>query len=101
MKEIKLVPGHPFYNYVEVTVIDFPKGREEGTERTRCKVTVDFSRYDVEQLKKQGLDLAGAMKHYEEDLYQMVRARLAMEWTCVEGMEETMAIVEENVARFY
>lgn len=56
IKEIKLTPEPPLYNYVDIAVMDFPNGRD-GHPRTRCKVTVQFGDYDIDQLKKQGLGL--------------------------------------------
>ena len=54
MKEIRLIPDEPLHNYVEISVIDFPAGRDEEPRR-RCKVKVEFAKVDVEQLKKRGL----------------------------------------------
>ena len=62
MKEIKLKADTPFHNSVDVAVLDFPKGVEDGTERQRCKITVEFAQADVEDLQSRGLDLEGAMR---------------------------------------
>ena len=100
MKEIKLKPDKPFYNSVDVAVMDFPKGRGEDP-RQRCKVCVDFSEFDVRQLQKRGLDFDGAMEYYKDWLYKIVKLNIASDWTCVEGYEAVMRIIEENVKRFY
>ncbi len=100
MKEIKLKPDKPFYNNVDVAVMDFPKGRDEEP-RQRCKITVDFSQSGVKQLQTRGMDLDGAMAYYEDWLYKVVKLNIAMDWTCVEGWEEVMGIIQENVKRFY
>ncbi len=100
MKEIKLLPDAPFHNYVEIAVMDFPKGRNEQP-RTRCKVTADFAEFDVNQLKQRGLDYEGAIKYYEEWLYEIIKVNLAQDWTCVEGWEQVMDIIKEKVAGYY
>ena len=100
MKEIKLKPDKPFYNSVDVAVIDFPKGREEEP-RQRCKVSVDFSQFDVKQLQNRGLGFDQAMDYYKDWLYKIVKLNIASDWTCVEGYEAVMRIIEENVKRFY
>ena len=74
MKEIVLVPDTPLYNYVDVAVMDFPKGREDGTQRRR---------------------------YYEDYLYKVVKTNLASDWKCVDGWDQVMNVVRENVARFY
>ena len=55
MKQIKLVPDPPFYNSVDVAVLDFPAGLD-GPPRRRCKITVEFAEVDVRQLQARGLD---------------------------------------------
>lgn len=47
IKEIKLAPEPPLYNYVDIAVMDFPNGRD-GNPRTRCKVTAQFGDYDID-----------------------------------------------------
>lgn len=100
MKEIKLKPEKPFYNNVDVAIYDFPKGRD-AEARQRCKVTVDFSQFDVKQLQKRGMDFDGAMDYYKDWLYKIVKLNIAQDWTCVEGYDEVMEIIAENVKRFY
>lgn len=100
-KEILLKPSVPFQHYVEVAVIDFPKGREDGTERQRCKVRVEFGRADVAQLKSQGMDMEAAMEHYRDYLYYIVKRNIASDWTAVSGLEEVMRITEEHIAPYF
>jgi len=102
MKEIILRAEAPLYNYVDIDVIDI---LDDGIERQRCKVTCDFGKYDVEQLKKSGLSLDEALAHYHEWLYNVVKVHLASEWKIVPGHEkeydELIDIIIENVSRFY
>lgn len=100
MKEIKLVPDPPFYNYVDIAVMDFPKGRDEQP-RLRCKVTAEFSDFDIEQLKKRGLDLSGAEKYYEDWLYKVIKVNLAQDFTCVEGWEQVIEIIKDKLSKYY
>ena len=100
MKEIKLIPDKPFHNYVEVAVMDFPNGADKEA-RKRCKVTVEFAEYDVEQLKKRGLDYEEAVKYYEEWLYGVVKANLAQDWKCSGGLDEVMTIIKEKISAYY
>lgn len=100
MKEIKLKPDEPFYNSVDVAVMDFPKGRD-GEPRQRCKITVDFSQFDVKQLQTRGMDFDGAMDYYKDWLYKIVKLNIAADWICVEGYDEVMSIITKNVKRFY
>lgn len=100
MKEIKLIPDEPFHNYVEVSVCDFPKGLDESP-RQRCKITVEFAEYDVNQLKKQGLDLAGALDYYENWIYGVIKYHLAQDWTPTEGYDKVMEIVRGKLGMYY
>lgn len=100
IKEIKLAPEPPLYNYVDIAVMDFPNGRD-GHPRTRCKVTAQFGDYDIDQLKKQGLDYEGAVNYYEDWLYRIIKLNLAQDWTCVEGWDQVMGIIEKKLAARY
>ena len=98
MKEIFLKPDPPLVNYVDIRVLD---EKDNGELRERCKVTCDFGKFDVEQLKKQGLDYEGAIKHYQDWLYSVIKVHLASDWEARDGYEEVMDIIRENVGRFY
>lgn len=100
MKEIKLKPDKPFYNSVDVAVLDFPKGRD-AEPRQRCRICVAFSQFDVNQLQKRGMDFEKAMDYYEDWLYKIVKLNIASDWICVEGYDQVMDIIKENVKRFY
>ena len=96
MKDILLKPQVPFFNHLEVDVLDFPGG--PGSEpRKRMTVTIDYSRFDVNQIRRDHPDLKGVMDYYRNWLYQLVRARLLDEWTAVGGLDETMGIVRDHI----
>ena len=100
MKEIKLKPDKPFYNSVDVAVMDFPKGRD-AEPRQRCKITVDFSQFDVKQLQKRGLNYDGAMDYYRDWLYNVVRYHIASDWEAVDGYDKVFDIIREKVQAYY
>lgn len=100
MKKIKLSADKAFHNNVDVAVLDFPDGLE-GKERQRCKITVDFAESDVKQLKKQGMDFDGAIAHYEEWLYAVVKLHIAQDWECISGYEQVLDIIKEHVNLYY
>lgn len=100
MKEIRLVPDKPFFNSVDVAVMDFPGGLD-AEPRKRCKVTVEYAKVDVDQLKKRGLSFDEAMEYYEEWLYKVVKVRIAQDWIPVGGLEEVMDIIKEKVSQYY
>ena len=80
MKQIRLVPDPPFYNSVDIAVLDFPAGLD-GAARRRCKITVEFAEVDVRQLQARGLDHDGALTYYHDWLYQVVKVHLSAAWT--------------------
>jgi len=100
MKDILLKPGTPYFNYVEVEVCDYPSGT--GTEpRKRMTITVDYGEFDVNQLKKQGMDFAHVMDYYLDWIYNQVKYRLLDDWQATAGLEETLAIVKEHIKGFF
>lgn len=108
MKEIILICDPPFFNSVDVQVCDFPSGYDEELYRAReikwrrrCKVTVEFAKIDVLTLKQQGLDFDGAMEHYRNWLYSVVKMHIASDWKCVDGYEPLMQIIEDKVRLYY
>ena len=100
MKEIKLVCDAPFFDKVDVNVLDFPSG-SEGKPRRRCKITVEFGPYDLAQLKKQGLDYDGAMEYYEKKVYDTVKFYLTQDWVCIEGHDGLFDIITKKVSAYY
>ena len=100
MKEIKLVPDAPFYNSVDVAVMDFPNGLD-GEPRTRCKVTIEFAEVDVRQLQSRGLDYDAALAYYRDWLYQVVKVHLSQDWTCISGLPEVESHIEAALKRYY
>lgn len=100
MKQIRLIPDPPFYNSVDVSVMDFPAG-PDGAPRRRCKITVEFAEVDVRALQAQGLDYDGALTYYRDWLYQVVKVHLAQDWECIGGMEDVFVLIRDALARYY
>ena len=101
MKEILLRPQKPYFNHDEVDVLDFPKGAD-SEPRWRCTITVDYGKYDVDQLKSQGItDLEAALEYYRDWIYRLVRARLLDEWTAVGGLEEVLEIIRAHIENMF
>ena len=98
MKEIKLIPDVPFKNSVDVAVVDFPAS---GKERQRCKITVDFSPYDVKHLQDRGMSLKDAMEYYKKRVYDVVKYHISQDWQCVGGYEEVMGIIEKRIKEYF
>lgn len=97
MKEIKLVPDAPFTHKADVAVMDFV----DGKERQRCKITVEYSQFDIGQLWKNGLDYEAAIDWYEKRIYNVVKYHISQDWQCVGGLDDVMNIVKEKVKEYY
>ncbi len=97
MHKIKLVPDQPFYNSCDITVYDVTGEKE----KKRCKITAEYAKVDVQQLKDRGLDLAGAMEYYKDWIYKVVRHYIADDWECVQGQEEILEIIREHIEQYF
>ena len=100
MKDILLKPQAPYFNHLEVDVMDFPGG-PDSDPRKRMTVTIENAKFDVDQIRRDHPDLESVMQYYNEWLYSLVRARLLDDWTAVGGLEETMAIVRDHIKDFF
>jgi len=98
---IRLVPDAPFYNNVDLSICDF--GGKDGALRKRGKITVEYSAWDVNQLKKDGYDtLEKALWYYKDWIYRTVRRYILVEFDLEEGQwEMILQIVEDHVAKYY
>lgn len=100
MKAIQLIPDAPFYNSVDISVMDFPNGTVNEARR-RCKITAEFAEYDVRQLQERGLDFEAALAYYSEWIYNTVKFHISQDWECIGGMDETLAIIKGALQRYY
>ena len=96
MRKIRLVPDRPFHTKCEIAIIDVTDG-----ERRRGRITAEYARSDIEQLKKQGMDYDVAMTYFREMIDDVVRYYILSDWECVEGYDETMEIIASHVKPYY
>ena len=96
MKDILLIPQPPYFNHLEVDIFDFPHG-QDADPRKRMTITVDYGKYDVDQLTARGMDFDAIMAYYKDWIYDQVRYRLLEDWNAVSGLDETLKIVEDHV----
>ena len=96
MKDILLRPQAPYFNHLEVDVLDFPHGTD-NEPRKRMTVTIEYAKFDVDQIRRDYPDLESVMQYYNDWLYALVRVRLLDDWTAVGGLEETMGIVRDHI----
>ena len=96
MKDILLRPQAPYFNHLEVDVLDFPQGTD-NEPRKRMTVTIEYAKFDVDQIRRDHPDLESIMQYYNDWLYALVRVRLLDDWTAVGGLEETMGIVRDHI----
>lgn len=105
-KPIRLVAQQPFHNDVDLVIYDF--GGPDGSLRKRGKITVDYSSYEVKQLKMQGVEtLEAALDHYKELIFNTCRRYLLVAPDLIPdeegkgGWEEILTIIKEHIAPHY
>lgn len=106
VKQIRLLPDSPFYNNVDLNIYDF--GEAGGTLRWRGKITVEYSEYDIRQLKSEGIrTVEDALDYYQRKIYATVRRYLLTEFELDAdaegngGWEQILAIIEEHIREYY
>lgn len=101
LKKIRLIPDQPFYNNVEVAICDF--GGKDGALRKRGKITVDYSSYDIKQLKSRGYStLEEAMDYYRKWIYDTTRYFLLYDLEMEEEEWKTILdIIREKIQQYY
>ena len=100
LKMIRLVPDLPYTHKLDIAIYDFPEGIEKEP-RHRFGITAEYSKYDVAELKKRGMDLEGAMAYYEDWIYHMVRNHILSDWQAESGLDESMKIIEEHIREYF
>ena len=101
VKQIRLVADKPFYNNMEVAICDF--GGKDGALRRRGKITVDYSAYDIKQLKAKGHEtLDSALEYYRNWIYGTVRYFLLTEFELEEGgWDHLLGLIREQIEKYY
>lgn len=95
MRRIKLKPEVPFYNNVEVKVVDVT----EGKEKVRATIQLEYAKIDIEPFANEGLSLEEIVERYHERMNVVIQHYLSGDFQVVEGLEEVLAIVREHVSR--
>lgn len=95
IKKIKIVPDKPYVSTCDVKIYD----EVNGKERKRCTIKLEYSQYDIEELKKEGLEYEEIIDHYKDWIYQTIKRHLGYEWECDSGYEELIKIVENAVRK--
>ena len=93
MQKVKLVPDAPFATRLDIDVYTL----DGGSEKKRCSITAEFARGDIEELKKQGMELCGALDYYRSWIYDVVRYHILDEWEAESGLDETVNIISEKI----
>ena len=96
MKDLLLKPQAPYFNHLEIDVFDFPKGLDHDPS-WRMTLTVDYGKFDVDQLKREGMDMEASMKYYRDWIYSQIRVRLLDDWNAVSGLDESLDIVRDHI----
>ena len=101
VKQIRLVADKPFYNNMDVAICDF--GGKDGSLRKRGKITVDYSSYDIKQLKARGYDtLESTLEYYRNWIYDTVRYFLLTEFELEEGgWEHLLDLIGTQIKQYY
>ena len=101
VKEIRLVADQPFYNNMDVAICDF--GGKDGALRKRGKITVEYSAYDIKQLKAKGhTTLGSALEYYRNWIYDTVRYFLLTEFELEEGgWEHLLGLIQAQIEKYY
>lgn len=69
--------------------------------RKRCTMDIDFSPYDLGELKAKGLDAGEAAANYEKELREMISGLIGKEWECTGGWEDIIGPVREAVTSYF
>lgn len=106
VKKVRLLPDSPFYNNVDLNISDF--GGPGGSLRQRGKITVDYSEYDIRQLKSEGIrTVEEALDYYRRKIYATVRRYLLTEFELEPdeegsgGWEQINFIMEEHIRQYF
>lgn len=97
MREIILRPDKPFHNNCDIAIVDIT----EEKEKKRGKLTVEYARVDVRELQDRGMDLQQAMEYYKTSIDANVKHYISGDWTCVEGYDTVLGIIEEHIKPYF
>ena len=97
MRKIRIENLRAYANHADFVIMDMtdcdPEVPGEAGKK-RGVFTVDYTNGDISELKKQGLDLAGALAYYRDHIYDLVRYYILSEWENAGGLDEALNLVE-------
>lgn len=94
MRKISLKKEYSTPTKVCFGVMD-PEGRK------RCTMDIDFSPYDLGELKAKGMDAVAAAARFEDELKEMISGLIGKERECSGGWEDIMGPVREAVTSYF
>lgn len=97
MKEIKLVPLLEQPCETEVSVRDFPRGRENGTERERFRFAVGYGPDETDRFRKKNWNMEQILDDYRRKIEDIIRVHIMLDFEIVGGMKETLDIVRSHL----
>lgn len=97
MRKIKLVPDVPFSTNCDISIYDVT----EGNEKKRCKIKVEYSEYDVEQMKDKGASKEEVLENYKTMIYGIVKYYIAGDWECVNGYDSVLKIIDDKIKNYF
>ena len=97
IKIIKMIPDKPYETNCDINIYD----NVNGKDRKRCAIKMEYSKYDIEELIKEGYDYEGVIRYYEDWIYKTVRRYLCYEWECNDGYDEVIEILTNHVKKYF
>ena len=106
MKLIELRPAVVRARYADIDVIDNLEdggdaADQGGGGRKRYTITVEYSEYDVKALLREGLDLDGALAHYQERITYIVKRYLLTDFEVRNGWDEVLGVIRANIEKYF
>ena len=93
MRKIKLLPDQPFFNNVDVKIMDVT----EEKKKVRATITLEFARVDLEIFFQKEMAPEEILEEYRKRINQLLRYYLLSDFEIVEGLEEILNIVKERI----
>ena len=116
MKDIVLKPVEVYENHMLIEVYDYTYPIYEKTGgtlapnrsvkkgkpklRRRMTIDVDYTAYDVDQIRKDNPTLDETLEYYKGYIYNLVRVRILDDWFS-ENLLEVLDIIREKIAKYY
>ena len=91
---MKLTPALELGGKCEIDVFDVTA----GAPKKRCRITIDYTPADLEQIRSEGrTDTKAAMEYYDQRIYELVRLNISDDWEWAEGRDEVEAVIRRHI----